>query len=438
MWSLVVVLLFLVERAWTQQCSQISGPSGSTACLKLRNYNQYQWAVCVTNSFIKQRSGQFIHHCSNPSATYCWYQCMLEVYSRESGPVTNLCSCLPGQTSTSTLPVECKFPSGNSCNWYQNCLERKYHCEDTSNAYAIRYAEKFCLLYERRALFSPEGQKWVDAARRCLQLHLVPLVRPWVAATCNQMRQGVFTTHIPCYLSPEQNVSSICDLNCTDYFRIFWTIRGSFSKLDTAWESLKGLWNIETTCSVNSQGRQCFQGKAEEMMNFIQIRVQKFKQNSERSSISLSVADAGSRFADGVGSSIARILKWNTFVMDWVAYISGSFGSSDHEDIIIVLADSKALGIVTSSTPSINFNDTIHEFASATEEGKFPLQVDGYNVWVKSLALCSDKSCARTQTLAVSDKPPEWPIMNGGSRVSCGIVGLFGIIAVLFIYQLFL
>ena len=193
-----------------------------------------------------------------------------------------------------------------------------------------------------------------------------------------------------------------------------------------------------TTCSVNSQGRQCFQGKAKEIMNFIQIRVQKFKQNSERSSISLSVADAGSRFADRVGSSIARILKWNTFVMDWVAYISGSFGSSDHEDIIIVLADSKALGIVTTSTPSINFNDTNHEFASATEEGKFPLQVDGYNVWVKSLALCSDKSCARTQTLAVSDKPPEWPIMNGGSRVSCGIVGLFGIIAVLFIYQLFL
>ena len=136
--------------------------------------------------------------------------------------------------------------------------------------------------------------------------------------------------------------------------------------------------------------------------------------------------------------------------MSWVAYIQGSFGSSDDVDVIIVLTDSKTLGIVTASTPSVNFNHTLADFASAVEEGKLPLQVDGYNVWVKSLALCSDKSCARTKTLAVSENPPKWPVrsdvtnhieygpvQNEGARVPCGELKLFEVIAVLFMYRSF-
>ena len=79
--------------------------------------------------------------------------------------------------------------------------------------------------------------------------------------------------------------------------------------------------------------------------------------------------------------------------MDWVAYSGDSFSSGDDLDVIIVLADSKVLGLVTTSTPSINFNHN-HELTSAIEKGKLPLQVDGPNIWVKLLALCSDKSCS--------------------------------------------
>ena len=260
--------------------------------------------------------------------------------------------------------------------------------------------------------------------RRCLLVNLVPILRPWIGLTCNQMRVGVFTTHRPCYLSPDLSKTTICDLNCKDYLRVFWTIRESFPKLDTAWETIKGLWNIEASCPAKSQIQQCFHGVAGGMMNFITISVKKFNQG-ERSSVSLPEVDVGSRFADGIGSSIARILKWNTFVMSWVAYIQGGFGSSDDVDVIIVLVDSKALGIVTTSSPSVNFNHTLSNFTSAVEEGKLPLQVDGYNVWVKSLALCSDKSCARTKTLAVSENPPKWPVSNKGAKVSCGEVKLF-------------
>ena len=442
MWSIVTIFL-LVQRTWGEnQCDPNSGPPGTAECVLLTGYNyQYQWATCLTNIYIKQKSGHR-HACINPFATYCWYQCMMDVYSREFGPVEAYCSCTPSGKLTSSLPEFCYSPSGSSCHWYRYCIDRYYpSCKDTSNAYTIRYAEKFCNLYEgRKDLFSSEGQKWVDAARRCLQVNLVPLIRPWISATCPQVREWALAYQTPCYLGPDQNVSSICDLNCMDYFRIFWAIRGSFSKLDTAWESIKGLWNIETECGKSSSIGWCFQEVAHRMMNFTKITVQKFSQkedhSSETYSVSLTEADAGSRFADGVGLSIVQTMKWNTFVMDWVAYISGSYSStsSDEVDIIIVLGDSKALGIVTTSTPSINLNHTIHQFATAIKEGKLPLKVDGYKVWVKSLALCSDKSCTRTKSFAVSEKSP-WSSAAWNSSVN---VGLFGVIAILFTYQQFI
>ena len=260
MWS-TLALLFLAQRVWcVSQCDPYTGPSGTTECIKIAAYYyQYQWATCLTNSYIKQKSGHR-HECVNPSATYCWYQCMVEVYSLNSGLVRSSCSCTPRRKLTSSLPQFCYSPSGDSCNWYGDCIDRYYpSCKDTSNAYAIRYAEKFCEVYKRKALFSSEGQKWVDAARRCLQVNLVPLVRPWIKATCYQIRRWSLASHAPCYLRPDQNVSSICNVTCTDYFRIFWTIKGSFLKLDTAWQSIKGLWNIETSCGVNSKIPQCFQ-----------------------------------------------------------------------------------------------------------------------------------------------------------------------------------
>lgn len=170
-----------------------------------------------------------------------------------------------------------------------------------------------------------------------------------------------------------------------------------------AWESIKGLWIIETQCSKNSgrsgQIQRCFEEGAIGTMIFTNVSAQKLdkkakEDSSDTSSVSLTDADGRRQFADGLGSTIAKTLKSNTFVMDWVAYSGDSFSSGDDLDVIIVLADSKVLGLVTTSTPSINFNHTIYELTSAIEKGKLPLQVDGSNIWVKLLALCSDKSCS--------------------------------------------
>ena len=128
--------------------------------------------------------------------------------------------------ATTSLPAECYNPSGNSCDWYRDCLEMKYPCESTSNPYAIRYAETFCKLYHKRySLFSSDAQKWIDGVRKCLQVTLVPLLSSLPKPTCQEIRKKAFASHTPCYLNPGKDVPSICDLGCHEYFKIFWTIK---------------------------------------------------------------------------------------------------------------------------------------------------------------------------------------------------------------------
>ena len=441
MWALAFLLLLVVQGGWAIQCDAYVGPPGPTECIQLARYNnEYQWATCLSNAYIQQKSGHK-HICVNRYATYCWYQCMIEVHNEEYGSVTDDCSCQPGRSTsspytgipTTSLPPECYSPPGDSCDWYRNCLEKKYSCEASSNAYAITYAEKFCRKYEeRRAKFNADGQKWMDGVRKCLQVALVPLLRPWANPTCEEIRERAFDSHTPCYLEPDKDVPSICDLDYVQYAKIFWTIKGSFTKLDTAWESLKGMWNIATECTL-SKIQQTYESAKQtfkDVIKFFKIKIQKFKKRKRRSTDSLPEADLQSRFADEVGSYLASSLKWNTNVMDWLAY-TDAVSDLDNLNISIVLADKKALGIVNTSASSVDFHQTIQAFASAVKKGTLPVQVDGQKVWIKSLASCSDKSCNSTQTLAVSDKPP-W---SGATGISHGNVVLCGAIALLIMFM---
>ena len=450
--SLFVLLsAFAVQRAWAAQtCDPNYGPSGVTECVMVWPYWGFQWATCLTNAYIQQKSNKkhiCRDHLRGTSTKYCWYQCMIEVHGKSFGKVTDDCSCEPGNTTpkpytgipTTSLPLKCYSPSGDSCDWYRNCLEKKYPCEDTSNAYAIKYAETFCKLYDDRySKISPEGRKWVDAVRKCLQVSLVPILRPWYKPSCEDIRQRAFASHTPCYLNPDKDAPSICDLGVKDFLQIFLTIKRSFIQLDTLWESLEGMWNIGSRCATS----YVKEALTKALIKMSKIEVKNLPNRAKRSlSDPLSEADARSRFADQVGSAIAKALKWNTDVMDWLAYPENITHADDPDisNIIIVLADIKALGIVSTYMPGIDFNQTIEEFASAVANGTLPLlQVDGHIVWVKSLASCSDKSCNSTRVLAVSDKPPKWNKKSAHSAYSnLGPYGFTATLVISFLNKLF-
>jgi len=129
-------------------------------------------------------------------------------------------------TFTDTLPPECYSPRGyNNCDWYRNCLEVRYPCQYSPDSYAIEYAEKFCKLYSYHYdNFTPSGREWIDGVRICLQVYLVPFMRPWMNKTCASIKQEAFNSHSNCYLKPAPGASGICLLSLEDILRAFWLV----------------------------------------------------------------------------------------------------------------------------------------------------------------------------------------------------------------------
>ena len=226
-------------------------------------------------------------------------------------------------------------------------------------------------------------------------------------------------------MKPDEGVLSICELDCKEYFKIFWVIKGYVLNAETGTTSLNGLWNIDGKCGSNSS-RNCFEEGGQGLIKITKVALHKFNERGKRSFDS---TPDETKFADEVASAIARGLKWDTVVMDWFAYPSNVINENDPSsfEMVMVLADKKALGIVTSFSPSFNFSQSLQQLSTAIEGATLPLQVDGYNMWIKSMALCTDKSCNDTQTLAISEKLPVWPVpgddrklaeCNGGMSIS--------------------
>ena len=212
-------------------CDPHTGPAGSTKCfLETPYYSNYQCGTCLTDAYIRQRSrGQ--HRCRNTRATYCYYPCMLEKYGLDRGPVYNDCLCnasVPLPQPPVILSPGCYSPDGINCSWYRQCLHRMFPCTGQPE-YAISYGEKFCNLYTNTKLhFSRKGLRWIDAARKCLQVALVPVLYLCQEhPTCKEIRTKAFKSHVPCYVEPYKGFS-VCTIPPTDWLRIFWTIKSSF------------------------------------------------------------------------------------------------------------------------------------------------------------------------------------------------------------------
>ena len=447
MWS-IILLLFSLQCCWAAECSRQNGPEWGNDCREA-SPGEYEWWTCLNTTYIKQQTGNKVF-CKYTRAKYCWTPCtIIKKYFKHPilMPLPEDCSCDPDAlpTRSPSLPSDCYSPSGHSCDWYRNCLEKSHPCEATTNAYALKYAEKFCRLYDdQKSTFSQLGQQWIDAVRKCLQVALVQLLYPWSKSSCRDIRDRAFDSHIPCYLNPGKDTPSVCDLDCAEYFKIFFTIKGSFTELSTAWRSMEGMWHIGTKCAarkcLTAGFRPVIKGGGivkEEFIRVGQIFVKMFKSKRKRRSSDFPLeGDAKYQFADRVGSAIAKAMNWDTEIVDWLAYPetlrgTNNPGVEDTQEITIVLADKKAINMTKTPKPSVDFNGAFNALASVIETGKLPLHVNDYKVWVKSLASCSDKSCNETQTVAISDKPPKW-IAHAGTK-SIGNFSFLGCFSIWFI-----
>ena len=175
-------------------------------------------------------------------------------------------------TSTS-LPEKCYKPDGHYCSWYRDCLEKKHACASHKDDYAIKYANKFCGLYEENyKSFSVKGQEWIDGVRKCLQVALVPIIQPSFKGNCKDIKKRAFDSHSSCYVNPGLGVPSVCDLSLRDWRSVISTIKTSL--VSEMSQTLYGMFEVGSNClrKTLSSGFDCIiKGFSATALNMISL-----------------------------------------------------------------------------------------------------------------------------------------------------------------------
>ncbi len=429
-----VTILNLSTTGSTQIVNCRSGSSnyaiGETRCVLFSQYNDHQWATCLTDNYI-QRASNGDHQCRDRTATVCWYQCQLEVNRQSQGLVDNNCRCSNTGLSTTpavvapTLSPECLSPGVLRCDWYRECLEVRYPCQGTEDGYAIEYAQKYCNLYsDNYNDFSSAGRQWVDAVRNCLQRELIPTLRPFEVNTCADIRKRAFDSHSSCYTNPAPGTPSICNIPCRDVWKVFWIVnRWSDSAIISA--------PVETGKQMLEVVIDCFgiDGCVRDVVT---------------TTVVLSVPLLkGVRAAYRVGRYIAQRFKFDANNIGWFPY-SNDEDSHDNnrqrrniespttsDEIVMLLVDLQLLDISNSTVTSTRspgsriLEETITALGDAVSNGdlsQIPVEVNGTVVifGISGLGRCGDTLCKNSaNVISLANAPPP---TTKGSALKVGVL----------------
>ena len=314
--------------------------------------------------------------------------------------------------TTTTLPPWCYNPTGDSCHWYIECLEKRFPCHGSSADYAIKYAMHFCYAYDRNFhWFSLKGRQWVDATRKCLQQQLVHFFNrddSKQITTCQEIQETAFESHNCCYTAGTkctvEDRPSICEIPCRDWFRVFWTIKEAFVG-DTVYESLSGFWHVAKSCTFNPHSQV-----THDCVNkfgagaFPWLRVGRFIVNlkslinrKRRSLVNGGMTDHD-YICINIINSISSQLGWDKNELDWFVYTNDRNLTSAKRELQIsinyMVIDKQAKN-ATNATYSNLLNKTVSKMMSSLAKGKINLDSElyGNEVQLKIVEECETLNC---------------------------------------------
>ena len=415
-------LSVLILLAWTsnftlqQRCGGSSDVGQAECVLLTPHYNRRQWATCLTESYIMRINAS--HNCRG-RVPQCWYQCMLEIYGIDEGPVYNNCSCSTGEfltlNSENRLEPDCYSPQGDDCEWYINCLERRYPCRGTGNGYAIEFAYKFCnLFFDNYNDFSEAGRNWVDAVRKCLQVQLVPPLRLWVSYTCADIRRIAFDSHPGCYTNVNP---SMCELGPADVWQAFIVV--NFPNGDITEGALAQEF-ISTTAQMLSVIRICLfsheQGFIKNLVTTMIFTV----------AVGIFTGNPLAAVAFGIANYFARELLWQQNGFRWFPLLDDDINSGNRKrqitdkniNIRVLLVDTKLLNISNGTMSQLPSNSgqtldqAVDSLVTAVMNGSLsviPLSINNTEV-ISSLSLvrqCTDVNCTSNNITEIATAPTE-------------------------------
>ena len=299
----------------------------------------------------------------------------------------------------------------------------RYPCEGTVHDYAIRYAEKFCNLYsDNYNDFSGYGQAWIDGVRKCLQVSLVPSLRPWVQKTCRDIRQDAFNSHAGCYITPADRAPGICQLSCSDILRSFWLVSFEGGALTSAFlETTSQMWSVMVGCFGDEQLSGCIPDFQSALI------------------ISLPLVPISQRLAaaTAVVTFIAKRQNWLSNGLRWIPFLDDDSQTDNRRRretvesdmgtqfiVRVLLADEKILnitnGTVLPTTNGQSLDQAIESLSNAVRNGdlsQIPLVVDDTQITleISSVGQCIDIMCNSMEVKELARAPE--PSNRGSSTV---------------------
>lgn len=396
--AFIIFAAYITNRASSTaaSCNWLFGPAGPVTCIKISGYLDYQWATCLTNRYIKQKSNGN-HECRSSVASYCYYQCMVEVYSKNDGFVYPKCRCDPKgrQVSTPTLPAKCFSPDGTDCSWYQQCLKKRYPCvEREGDEYAIKFGEEFCQLYTKQnSNFSSAAQRWIDAVRKCLQVKMVPLLRPWQNPYCETLKETAFQTTAACFLKPAgDNSVTACDLALRERMEIFWTLKAEFRSAFVP--GLKQEWKDSLRCISKENERSSYREIQKTFSQFQLVikRLTNYRLSRTRNKLDF--------FAGKVIDAIQLRQRWQQKGMAWFTFAATQAENGRLISIVAQLADRYNYEAGSSNmkrlSDPVDLNGTLIGLAEEVKNGNFyGLHVGSERdrIAIVEIKVCADWNC---------------------------------------------
>ena len=125
---------------------------------------------------------------------------------------------------------ECSTPVRDSCTFYRDCLEDRYHCGP--DGYPLSYGQPYCEKFTAaKSQLSDQGKEWVSDTMLCLQTALIPEATgaPSAVRGCDALKNKAFSNHTNCYVE-----SGLCQLPPTDWWVISQTV--GFWELVSSWQ----------------------------------------------------------------------------------------------------------------------------------------------------------------------------------------------------------
>ena len=251
--------------------------------------------------------------------------------------------------------------------------------------------------------FDTTGQQWIDAVRKCLQVKLVPILRPFVIATCEHIKQMAFDSHPGCYLHPDSGAPSICDIGVANWARVFWTVKGALIQDATA--TIKQMLDIVMECGYD----------------ILSTGISKIQMTFQR--VNETVLSNLNKFAENIADEMARKLDWHRkgiiyFGFSTLISINRSKRTTDtnsdlvHVNLLIASGSEFDLN-ATDDAPEVNVSAEAISAAEAIENGDVRLDI-GEGAEFTELSLCNNYNCTET-SLQVDLAPQEKTDDSGSS-----------------------